>query len=102
MKTCHAIQINSQCTTRYQLLRSTKGIEHLRTAHDTTPAALLTRVLADDPNAIYSDDAGYWYKASTMQLLAGPGDTTADFGDYTIVIYTDDEAQDDDIISNLI
>lgn len=102
MNTCHAFQINSQATTRYQLLRSTNGIEHLRTAHDTTPDALLTRVLADQPDAIYNDEDGNWYKASTMQLLAEPGDTFADFGDYVIAIYTDEEAQDADTINELI
>jgi hypothetical protein len=92
MNTCHAFQHNAQGTTRYRLFPD--GIEHLRSKYDTTPAALLSVMMSYEPSAIYNEDNGCWYHATTDRLLAEPGDSSADMGDYIIAVYTEEEATD--------
>lgn len=92
MNTCHAIQHHIKGTTRYRLFPD--GIEHMRSKCDTTPAALLSVMMSYEPTAIYNEDNGCWYHATTDRLLAKPGDTSADMGDYIIAVYTDEEATD--------
>ena len=103
MNTCHAIQFNNQSTTRYQLFRATDGREHLHTAYDVTPDALLDHMMASED--VYSDwdgDRKCWRRCSTDAIVAHRGDTTADMGDYSIAIYTDEEAREDAIISKML
>jgi hypothetical protein len=100
MNTCHAIQINNQCTTRYQLFRATDGRQLIGTYHDTTPSALLDYLMgSEDVYPCEHNGLRCWKKCSSGRIVAYKGDTSADMGDYSIVIYTDDEAQDDTLIT---
>jgi hypothetical protein len=103
MNTCHAIQINSESTTRYQLFRATDGRELIGTYHDTTPSALLDHLMSSE-DVYPSEHNGLrcWKKCSSDRIVAYKGHTSADFGDYGIVIYTDYEAAEDELINSLI
>ena len=103
MNTCHAIQINSESTTRYQLFRATDGRELIGTYHDTTASALLDYLMSSE-DVYPCEDNGQrcWKKCASGRIVAYKGDTSADFGDYGIVIYTDDEAAQDQLISSII
>jgi hypothetical protein len=101
--TCHAIIIHSECTTRYRRFRATDGRELIGTFHDTTASALLD-YLMDSEDVYMADVNGQrcWRTCAGGNIVAYKGDTTADFGDYTISIWTAEEAQADVTITNLI
>jgi len=103
MNTCHAIQFNSESTTRYRRFRATKGREFIGTFHDTTASALLDYLM--DREDVYMADVNglrCWKTCAGDRIVAYKGDTTADFGDYSIVIYTAEEAAADATITALI
>lgn len=96
MSTLIAFQHNLQGTSRHHLLRMTNGWEVLDVSDTDTEAQLLDKVLALDDKVIYDEESKCWQRCDTGNVVAVSGDTSADLGDYGIVIYNMNELASDD------